>query len=47
MIDILAELPANEFNECELQCYSVIVRVEKEIGWESLLKVRAGIFLME
>ena len=41
------ELPSNDYNKCEQKCYSILVRIEKEIGWEKLLKIRTGIFLME
>ena len=47
MVENMNDLAAAEFNQCEQQCYNILVRIEKEIGWEKLLKMRTGMFLME
>ena len=47
MIDIMKNLPAAKFNPQELKIYKLLVKIEREIGWEALLKIRATLFIMD
>jgi hypothetical protein len=34
-------------NDCEKRCYELMVKIEKEISWDNLLKLKSATFLME
>lgn len=43
----LESLPGKHLSECRKRLYKLLVLVEKEIGWDSLLKLRSQVFLIE
>lgn len=43
----LENLPGKFLNECKKRLYRLLVLVEKEMGWDALLKLRAQVFLIE
>jgi hypothetical protein len=38
---------ARQLNNCEKRCYDLIVKMEKEISWDTLLKIKSATFLIE
>ena len=47
IIDAMKNLPAFQFNPHEMKIYKLLVKIEREIGWEALLKIRSTLFIME
>jgi hypothetical protein len=36
-----------QLNDCEKKCYELLVKLEKEISWDSLLKIKSDTFFHE
>ncbi len=47
LLQNLENSPSSNFNNCEKKCYELLVKMEKEIGWEYLLKIKMNTFLTE
>ena len=47
MIQSIKNLPAASFTANELKVYKLLVKIERELGWEALLKLRTSIFIMD
>jgi hypothetical protein len=43
----LKKLPAAKLEEQELKLYKILVKMEREMGWDRLLTLRSKLFLME
>jgi hypothetical protein len=43
----LENAPSGNFNDCERRCYELLVKMEKEIGWETLLRIKTSTFFTE
>ena len=46
-IAALDQLPAANFSKCEQRIYSLLVKIEKDLGWDKLLQIRSKVFLMD
>mmetsp|Transcript_32078 Transcript_32078/g.31387 ORF Transcript_32078/g.31387 Transcript_32078/m.31387 type:complete len:84 (+) Transcript_32078:1154-1405(+) len=47
MLKKLMEVNSRDLNSCEQRCYELIVKMEKEISWDTLLKIKSATFLIE
>lgn len=47
LLTSMRDLSSNKFEEQEMKLYKIIVKIEREIGWDKLLALRAKLFLME
>ena len=47
IVERLAKANGRKLGECERRCYDLLVRVEKEINWNTLLKIKSAAFLIE
>ncbi len=47
MLKKLKRVNSIELTSCEKRCYDLLVKIEKEISWETLLKIKASTFLIE
>ena len=36
-----------KLSACEKRCYDLLVKIEKEISWDTLLKIKSATFLVE
>lgn len=36
-----------KLTSCEKRCYDLLVKIEKEISWDTLLKIKSATFLVE
>mmetsp|Transcript_11930 Transcript_11930/g.10296 ORF Transcript_11930/g.10296 Transcript_11930/m.10296 type:complete len:151 (+) Transcript_11930:1240-1692(+) len=46
-MQLMRSLPGSKLEENELKAYKLLVKMEREIGWDNLLKIRSKLFLME
>lgn len=47
MLRKLMKLNSIELTSCEKRCYDLLVKIEKEISWETLIKIKSATFLVE
>lgn len=47
MLRALMEVNARQMSQCEKRCYDLLVKIEKEISWDTLLKIKCATFLVE
>jgi hypothetical protein len=47
MLKRLIKVNQNQLSQCEKRCYDLLVKVEKEISWDTLLKIKSATFLVE
>jgi len=47
MIRRLVRVNSRDMTSCEKRCYDLLIKMEKEINWDSLLKVKSATFLVE
>ena len=47
VLTAIKDLPALKLEAQELKLYKVLVRIERELGWDKLLNLRTKMFLME
>lgn len=43
----IKNLLGNVLTPCQRRIYKVLVKLEREVGWDNLLKLRNGVFLIE
>lgn len=36
-----------QLSQCEKRCYDLLIKIEKEISWDTLLKIKSATFLVE
>jgi hypothetical protein len=44
-MSLLSQLSANKFSQSEKDVYKILALIEKEIGWDLLIKLRDEIFV--
>jgi hypothetical protein len=47
MLRKLMKVNSISLTSCEKRCYDLLVRIEKEISWDTLLKIKSATFLIE
>ena len=47
MLRRLIKVNGVSLTQCEKRCYDLLVKVEKEISWDTLLKIKSATFLVE
>jgi hypothetical protein len=47
MFKKLIHVNSVKLTSCEKRCYDLLVKIEKEISWETLLKIKSATFLVE
>jgi hypothetical protein len=47
MLKKLMKVNSVHLSSCEKRCYDLLVKIEKEISWETLLKIKSATFLGE
>jgi hypothetical protein len=47
MLNKLAKVNSVKLTQCEKRCYDLLVKIEKEISWDTLLKIKQATFLGE
>lgn len=47
MLKKLMKVNAVQLTSCEKRCYDLLVKIEKEISWDTLLKIKSATFLGE
>ena len=47
VLEKITKANTRELNNCEKKSYDLLVKMEKEISWEALLKIKTKIFLAE
>ena len=47
MLKRLIKVNSVKLTQCEKRCYDLLVKVEKEISWDTLLKIKQATFLGE
>ena len=43
----LKKTNSREISQCEKRCFDLLVKIEKEISWDTLLKIKSCTFLVE
>lgn len=38
---------SKDISQCEKRCYDLLVKIEKEISWDTLLRIKSATFLVE
>lgn len=46
-ITALDQLPGSNFSKNEQRVYELLVKIEKDLGWDKLLQIRSRLFLMD
>jgi hypothetical protein len=47
MLRQLIKVNQVKFTACEKRCYDLLVKIEKEISWDTLYKIKQATFLGE
>lgn len=47
MLKQLMKVNSVHLSQCEKRCYDLLVKIEKEISWDTLLKIKSATFLVE
>ena len=47
MLKKLIKVNSVSLTSCEKRCYELLVKIEKEISWDTMLKIKAATFLVE
>lgn len=47
MLKKLMKVNEIKLSSCEKRCYDLLVKIEKEISWDTLLKIKSATFLVE
>ena len=47
MLKQLINVNSVKFTTCEKRCYDLLVKIEKEISWDTLFKIKSATFLGE
>lgn len=47
MLKKLLRVNSLEMTSCEKRCYDLLVKIEKEISWDTLLRIKSATFLDE
>jgi hypothetical protein len=47
MLKRLIKANSITLSSCEKRCYELLVKIEKEISWDTLLKIKSATFLVE
>ncbi len=47
MLKRLIKVNQVHLTQCEKRCYDLLVKIEKEISWDTLLKIKSATFLVE
>ncbi len=47
MLRQLIKVNSVKLTQCDKRCYDLLVRIEKEISWDTLLKIKQATFISE